>query len=148
VGFQKKISSLTAGPTTQPLVQYSDPGYPLEFRMRQTLVQTAINKNSWASDHQLQDGGSTPFMIVPFNDGSMPTQAPVSSPALGSWNSMPISHAQHHLPPLTDVTAIRALTAAHSSAYAAGYDLGDIESVPARRAAIGRAIGCTLKINI
>jgi len=50
--------------------------------VRITLAQTR--------NHQLHDGGSTPFTIVPFNDGSMPTETP------------------HNLPPLVNVAAIRA----------------------------------------
>lgn len=39
-------------------------------------------------NYQLFDGRFSPFMIVPFNDGSMPTEAPVSSPSLDSRNSL------------------------------------------------------------
>jgi len=77
---------------------------------------------------QLLDGSYTPFKIVPFSNGSMPTQPP------------------HNLPPLNNVAAIRALTAAQTHAYCAGYDLGNIGQAQARRAAIGRAVGCTVAI--
>ena len=97
-------------------------------------------------NHQLHDGSFTPFMIVPFNDGTMPTQAPVSSPSFDSRNSLCISYTQHNLPPLVNVAAIRALTEAQTLVYAAGYGLGNVEPAPARRVAIGRAVGCTVAI--
>jgi len=88
--------------------------------IRITFAQTRNN--------QLHDGSFTPFTIVPFNDGSMPTEAPLN------------------LPPLVTAAAIRALTAAQSTAYAVGYALGNVGAAPARRVAIGRAIGCTVPI--
>ncbi|KAF8495738.1 hypothetical protein F5888DRAFT_1709685 [Russula emetica] len=88
--------------------------------IRMTLAQTR--------NHELHDGTFTPFTIVPFNDGSMPTEAP------------------HNLPPLVNVAAIRALTAPQTTAYTAGYGLGNIRAAPARRVAIGRAVGCSVAI--
>ena len=94
-------------------------------------------------NHQLRDGGFAPFTVVPFNDGSMPTQAPVSFPSVDSQKNLRIGDTQHNLPPLVNVAAIRALTAAQTTAYAAGYGLGNVGAAPARRFAIGRAVGCT-----
>ncbi|KAF8237577.1 hypothetical protein L208DRAFT_1211071, partial [Tricholoma matsutake] len=65
------------------------------------------------------------FMIVPFNDGSMPTQAP------------------HNLLPLVTAAAIGALTMAQSTAYAVGYALENVEAAPLRQIVIRRAVGCT-----
>ncbi|KAF8800395.1 hypothetical protein BYT27DRAFT_7117675 [Phlegmacium glaucopus] len=88
--------------------------------IRITLAQTR--------NHQLHDGSFTPFTIVPFNDGTMPTQNP------------------HNLPPLVNAAAIRQLTAGESTLYAVGYELGNIGPAPARRVAIGRVVGCTVAI--
>jgi hypothetical protein len=85
-------------------------------------------------------------MIVPFNDGSMPTQDPVSSLSFNSLNSLQISHTQHNLPPLINVAAIRVLTSPQTIAYAAGYGLVITGTAATRQAAIGRAIGCTVAI--
>ncbi|KAF8222386.1 hypothetical protein L208DRAFT_1446391 [Tricholoma matsutake] len=79
-------------------------------------------------NHLRHDGSFTPFTIVPFNDGSMPTQAP------------------HNLPPLVTAAAIRALTVAQSTAYAVGYALENVGAAPLRRIVIGRAVGCTVPI--
>ena len=38
-------------------------------------------------NHQLHDGSFTNFNIAPLNDGTMPSQAPVSSHSLYSYNS-------------------------------------------------------------
>jgi hypothetical protein len=35
-------------------------------------------------NHQLHDGSITPFVVLPFKDGIMPMQAPVSSSSLNS----------------------------------------------------------------
>lgn len=82
-------------------------------------------------NHQLHDGSTTDFKIVPFTDGSMPPQAPVSYPLHDPW----ITHIlaiQHNLPPLVDAAAIRALTGPQATTYANGYGLGHIPGVPAR----------------
>jgi hypothetical protein len=41
------------------------------------LVALYMTNEPQTQNYQLFDGGFTLFMIVPFNDGSMPTQAPV-----------------------------------------------------------------------
>ncbi|KAM6504423.1 hypothetical protein JOM56_001366 [Amanita muscaria] len=86
-------------------------------------ITLALTRNN-----QLHDGSFTPFTIVPFNDGSMPT------------------HDPHNLPPLLNAAAVRALTAAESTAYAVGYAVGHAMPAGARRVTIGRAIGCTVAI--
>ena len=72
-------------------------------------------------------------------------EAPVSSPLHDPWKSH-ILAIQHNLPPLIDIDTIRGLTGPQATAYANGYGLGHIAGVPARRAAIGRAVGCTVAI--
>jgi hypothetical protein len=44
------------------------------------LDLVALNKTNepQTRNYQIHDGGFVQFMIVPFNDGSMPTEAPVS----------------------------------------------------------------------
>lgn len=90
--------------------------------IRITLAQTR--------NFHFLDGSIIPFMIVPFNDGSMPTEAP------------------HNLLPLVNVAAVRALTEAQTTAYAVGYALGNVGPAPAGRAAIGRAVGCTVPVDV
>ena len=118
---------------------------PLLVPMQISLAKACLNLVTLhkpnSSDHkrQLYDGSFTNFDIVPFNDGTMPSQAPVSSRSLDSYNTCKLV-IQHNLPPLLNVAAIRALTAVQSTAYAVGYGLGDVDGAPARRAASGRAI--------
>ncbi|KAN0109213.1 hypothetical protein V8E52_009541 [Russula decolorans] len=102
---------------------------PAWFQPAMTLALAPIQiKLAQTRNYQLYDGGFTPFMIVPFNDGSMPTQDP------------------HNLPPLINVAAIRVLTSPQTIAYAAGYGLVITGTAATRQAAIGRAIGCTVAI--
>ena len=75
----------------------------------------------------------------------MPPEALVSSPLHDPWKSH-ILAIQHNLPPLIDVNAIQALTGPQATAYANGYGLGHIAGLPARQAAIGRAVGCPVAI--
>jgi hypothetical protein len=110
------------------------------------LVALCKTNELQTRNHQLLDGEFTSFIIVPFNDGSMPTEAPVSSPSLDSWNSLQIVHTQHNLLALVNVAAIRALTVPQTTAYAAGYGLGNIRATAERRKAIGRAVGCTVEV--
>jgi hypothetical protein len=122
---------------------------PIQITLAQVwldLVALYKTNEPQTRNHQLLDGVFTPFTIVPFNNGRMPTQAPVSSLSLDSRNSLRIGHTQHNLPPLVNVAAIRALTAAQTTAYAAGYGLGNIAAAADRRVAIGRAVGCTVAI--
>lgn len=53
---------------------------------------------------------------------------------------------QGNLPRIENVAAIRALSALQTLAYATGYELGNTPTVAARRAAIGRAVGCIIAI--
>ena len=54
--------------------------------------------------------------------------------------------AQANLPALTNVEAIRALTTQQTTAYATSYGLGQQGGPAARRAAIGRKVGCPVTI--
>ena len=53
---------------------------------------------------------------------------------------------KHNLPALTNVAAVRLLSAIQTTEYAAGYGLGNIAQVGARKKAIARAIGCTVAL--
>ncbi|KAK9427654.1 hypothetical protein V1505DRAFT_317250 [Lipomyces doorenjongii] len=68
------------------------------------------------------DGDQIPFALVPFNDGSMPTEYP------------------HNLPPLYRLMDIEGLNAEHLRAYCTGYgaNMGNAAQMKAR---IRRAIG-------
>ena len=125
---------------------------PLLAPMKVMLAQVCLNlvtlhkpNSPQTRNHQLHDGRFINFSIVPFNDGTMPTEAPVSSRSLDSYNSCKLA-IQHNLPPLLNIAAIRALTAAQSTAYVVGYGLGNVGNAPARRVAIGRAIGCSIAV--
>jgi hypothetical protein len=61
-------------------------------QVRLDLVAFYETNEPQTRNNQLHDGGFTPFTIVPFNDGSMPTQAPVNSPSLDSSNCLRIGH--------------------------------------------------------
>ncbi|RDB15799.1 hypothetical protein Hypma_003643 [Hypsizygus marmoreus] len=70
------------------------------------------------------DGRVRPFRVVPFIDGSLPTDPP------------------HNLPALLNVAVINALTGEEATAYLVGYDLPVPRTLAARKKAIRIEVGC------
>ncbi|KAF5381565.1 hypothetical protein D9615_005636 [Tricholomella constricta] len=71
------------------------------------------------------DGRVRRFEVIPFHDGTLPTDPP------------------HNLPPLVNVAAINALTGPQATAYLRGYGRPIPRSVATRRRAIRDTVGCT-----
>ena len=128
-------------------------------QVRITLAQVCHTASDWywcfvsydelskTRNHQLFDGKSVPFVVVPFNDGSMPPVSPSPSHLnLEYWLAHTVTLSQAHLPLIRSVATIRSLNAMETTAYAAGYELGNIATVAERRKAIGRAIGCSVAV--
>jgi hypothetical protein len=53
---------------------------------------------------------------------------------------------QNGLPALLNAVAVHALTPQQATAYANGYGLGNVNTAPQRKRAIGRFIGCTVAV--
>jgi hypothetical protein len=119
---------------------------PIRITFAQVIIFPAhlatVNKPQ-TRNHQLHNGTLTPFVIVPFNDGSLPTAPLVSS--ILDFATKSDTH-QHNLPPLFNAATINTLTAQQATAYANGYELGHIPQLAARKKAIARAIGCTVPL--
>ena len=86
-------------------------------------------------NQQLDNGQFVPFVIVPFQDGTMPNQASIkflSSSPLFSCLKQELRHlttSSRTSSPLTTAVTIRGLNLAQATSYAQGYGLGHIASL-------------------
>ncbi|KAF8223689.1 hypothetical protein L208DRAFT_1411515 [Tricholoma matsutake] len=97
---------------------------PLLTRALAPLTKTI----SQVHNQQCDDGVHLQYKVLPFTDGTFPTDQ------------------EHGLPALVNVNSIRALTGPQASAYLAGYGLPGVHAIDERKRAIGREIGCPVKV--
>jgi len=122
------------GPAFQNALQEAGPalfGPMIDQALRDTLTQalTPIKQSlSKSINIHCNDGRDQPFEIVPFNDGTLPNAPP------------------NELPALLNAAAICELTPQEATRYANGYGLGVINPAARRRKAIGKFIGCTVRV--
>ena len=98
---------------------------------------------------QCSDGTQRKYMVVPFQNGEVPTETPVCASQFHVRHTdilLWLNLLQHNLPALLTVNGIRSLSRSQGEQYLQGYGRLVPHLTIDRKREIGRAISCPVDI--